>query len=142
MKREYSSGGVIIRRNAQGLSVLLIKDSYRHWTWPKGKIEKGETPADTALREIAEEVGLSKVRVIDKIDVVEYFYRRDQKLIFKSVYVFVLESEDGEEVRVQHAEIEDARWFSPAEALKKIDYTGAREVLQKALDRFQKVDRS
>jgi len=58
MKKEYSAAGIVICKNEGKLSVLLIKDRFGKWTWPKGHIEKGETPQEAAEREIKEEVGL------------------------------------------------------------------------------------
>ncbi|MCA9769062.1 MAG: NUDIX domain-containing protein, partial [Gemmatimonadetes bacterium] len=54
-EREVSAGGIVFRRWPDGTPrFLLIRDSYRHWGFPKGHLEDGETPAEAALRETRE----------------------------------------------------------------------------------------
>ena len=57
-EREVSAGGIVFRRFGPEARFLLIKDSYRHWGFPKGHLEEEETPAEAALRETGEETGL------------------------------------------------------------------------------------
>jgi bis(5'-nucleosidyl)-tetraphosphatase len=137
-RREFSSGGVILREGNSDFEILLIKDSYGNWTWPKGNIEKDETSEEAAIREIAEEVGLKRIKLIDRISEVRYFYRRGANLIFKTVYIYLFQTEEEEKLKVLTSEIEDAKWFTSVEALEKIDYKGAKEVLKKAIVRFKK----
>jgi len=138
-KREFSSGGVIIKRVDADFKILLIKDGYGHWTWPKGNIEKGETSQNAAIREIAEEVGLQNIKLIDKIDKTQYFYRLKGESIFKTVDIYLFEVTKDEKLKVLKSEIDDAKWLSPEEALKRIEYKGSRKILEKAIDRFKKV---
>ena len=49
-EREVSAGGIVFRRFGAEARFLLIKDSYRHWGFPKGHLEEEETPAEAALR--------------------------------------------------------------------------------------------
>lgn len=137
-EREFSSGGIVVKRVDSDFKILLIKDGYGRWTWPKGNIEKKETSQDAAIREIGEEVGLKEIRLIDKIDEVKYFYRLKEKLIFKTVYIYLFEDEGDEDLKVLTSEIEDAKWLSPEEALKRVEYKGAKEVLKKGIERFKK----
>lgn len=136
--REFSSGGIVAKKTDSGLKILLIKDGYGRWTWPKGNIEKGETSQNAAIREIREEVGLKNIRLIDKIDSIKYFYRLKGKLIFKTVYLYLFEAEGNENLKVLKAEINDAKWLAPDEAVEKIDYKGSKETLKKALAVFIK----
>ena len=55
---ETSAGGVVYRRSDGGPLVLLIRDSYENWGFPKGHIEQGEVPEVAAVREVREETGL------------------------------------------------------------------------------------
>jgi len=135
-EREFSSGGVIIKGSGSSELVLLIKDSYGRWTWPKGHVEKAETPLEAAIREIGEEVGLKSIRLIDEIARINYYYKRQGKLMYKTVYLFLFEAIGPQKLKVQRSEIEDAHWFHPGEALEKIEYKGAKGILKKAIERY------
>jgi 8-oxo-dGTP diphosphatase len=138
MKREFSAGGIVIRRRGRGLKVLLIKDSYGRWTWPKGNIEKGESSKEAALREVSEETGLTNISIIDKIGQNQYFYKLKGKLIFKTVYVYLIEAAGNEKLRIQKEEIDDGKWLAPEQALKKLGYKDAPKLLKKAILRYKK----
>lgn len=135
--REFSAGGIIIKRFKDDFRVLLIKDGYGRWTWPKGNIEKKETSQETAIREIKEEVGLRNIKVIDSIDLIKYFYKLKGELIFKTVSLFLVEAVGDESITPLKSEIQDANWFELDEALKTVEYKGARRLLQKAIDRYR-----
>lgn len=137
IEREFSSGGVIIKKYGPKIRILLIKDPYGIWTWPKGNIDKGETSIEAAKREIMEETGLNNVELVSKIGGINFFYRR-KKLIYKTVYLFLFEFVGKEALAVQEQEIDDARWFSEEGALSKVGYKGAREILKKAIGKFKK----
>lgn len=134
-RREFSSGGIVARKRGRSFLVLLIKDGYGRWTWPKGNIDKGETAQEAALREIGEEVGITDIHLLEKVGKTEYFYRLRGRLTFKTVYLYLCETRQARLV-IQKTEIDAGRWFSPKEALKKVEYRGAKELLKKALDRF------
>ena len=136
MLREFSAGGIILKKEKEGIRVLLIKDSYGRWTWPKGNIEKNESSKDAAIREINEEVGLDDIEVIDKLETIEYFYHLKGELIFKKVYLFLVRAKSAQKLNPLKLEIEEAGWLSSQDALAKVDYKGAREILEKALVKF------
>jgi len=135
--KEFSAGGIVIKRHGGNLQVLLIKDSYGHWTWPKGKIEEGESTAEAAVRELGEETGLRAVEILKEIDKTEYFYRLKGRLIFKTVYIYLLRSLKEEKLKIQTAEIQAGSWFSTEEALERVDYKGSKKILKKAIDIFK-----
>jgi 8-oxo-dGTP pyrophosphatase MutT (NUDIX family) len=56
-----SAGLVIVRREGNQWKFLLLR-AYRHWDFPKGEVEEGEDPFQTALRETAEETGLTSFK--------------------------------------------------------------------------------
>lgn len=53
-----SAGVVVARRDSSGWRLLVLR-AYRNWDFPKGRVEPGETPLDAAIRETAEEAGIS-----------------------------------------------------------------------------------
>jgi len=134
-KREFSAGGIVVKKERGGLRVLLIKDGYGRWTWPKGNIGKGELSEDAALREIEEETGLKNLQIIKKLNKIEYFYRLHGDLIFKTVYLFLMEAKGREKFKIQTSEIRDAKWFTPEEALETVAYKGAKEILKRAIEK-------
>jgi len=56
----FSAGAVIVRKTETGFLYLLLR-AYNHWDFPKGVVEKGESPFEAALREIKEETELSEL---------------------------------------------------------------------------------
>ena len=136
MQRQYASGGVVITKEDGETKVLLIKDSYGHWTWPKGHPEGDETPEEAALREISEETGLKKLKILELLGKQEYWFTFEGVKIFKTVHIFLVEADPDQTLSVQLEEIQEAKWFSPEEALKTIEYKGSRDLLEKALSKI------
>lgn len=135
IRREFSAGGIVILKMEEGIKVLLIKDRYGHWTWPKGNIEKGESSKEAAIREIKEEVGIENIKIIEKLGQVQYFYRLKGALRLKTVYLYICETKDSN-LKTQKLELEDAKWFIPQEAIKRIEYKGAKDLLEKAISKY------
>lgn len=54
---KLTAGVVVVRRTGDGFRFLLLR-AYRHWDCPKGLVEPGEDPLETAKRETAEEAGI------------------------------------------------------------------------------------
>lgn len=132
---ELSAGGVIFRRGRVGREVLLIKDSYGNWGFPKGHIEGNETNAEAALRECREETGLARLRAVESIGTTDWYFRAGNKLVHKFCDYFVFEADADEHARPQSGEgIQETRWMDPEQALAKVTYANAHQVLKVALD--------
>src|SRR5205823_5548117 len=102
------------------------------WALPKGWVEQGEEPEQTAVREVREETGL-QTRVLRKVDEISYqFYSRaDHDRISKTVHLFLLECLGGDTAD-HDTEVEEARWFPIEEASQRLTYKNEREALEKA----------
>jgi len=139
-KREFSSGGIVARKRGKSLYILLIKDSYGRWTWPKGNIDKGESSEETAVREIGEEAGIKDVRILGRLGKTQYFYKLRNILRFKTVYIYLCETKQ-KRLAIQKSELMDGKWFTPREALERVEYKGAKELLKKAVKRYSLLNR-
>src|SRR5438034_387680 len=71
---ETAAGGVVFRRAKGEVEFLMVtaKRTPSRWIFPKGHIEKGESPADAAMREVAEEAGVAGT-IIDRLDEIAYW---------------------------------------------------------------------
>lgn len=137
MIKEFSAGGIVFNNLGQ---VLIIKNASlknpknSYWGFPKGHLEKGESAEEAALREVEEETGL-KVEVIKKIDDSKYiFVNSNQEKISKLVSIFLMKQTGKEgELKIQEAELLDAKFVSVQEALETLRFKNDKELLKKAL---------
>jgi len=134
--KEMASGGVVYRRRSDGgLDIQMIKDRFGCLTLAKGRVEAGESMEQTALREIAEETGITG-RIIEPVAVVQYQYEsEDRGLIDKEVHYFLVEA-DGGQLKAQTEEIDGVAWYDPHEAWRlqlAHGYENNNEVLGLAL---------
>ena len=129
---ETSAGGVVFRRAALGPQVLLIRDSYRNWGFPKGHVEAGEDAAAAAEREIGEETALTCLVPHGPIHEIDWFFRFRGRLIHKTCSFFLFESQSGEAAPQADEGITACRWLGLEEAIRTISYANAREVLERA----------
>jgi len=129
MKREFSAGGIVFKGNR----VLLTKHSKnKHWGFPKGLIESGQTAEEAAVREVQEEGGV-KAEILDKVGYSKYVYTFKGEKIFKVVTYFVMKYLSGDP-KDHDWEMEEAGWFGVKEALEKLDFKQDQELLKKAVE--------
>ncbi len=131
---ELSAGGVIYRTTPGDTQVLLIRDSYGHWGFPKGHVEPGETGEEAALRECREETGLDRLEIAGGVATTDWYFRLGGAVVHKYCDYYLLIADPGEEAVPQRTEgIRECIWLSPAEAVERVTYENARQVLRRAL---------
>ena len=120
-----AAGGVIARRNGRGeLQVLVIHRKARaDWSFPKGKVEPGESDEECALREVAEETGL-RCALGSELPSVSYRDRKDRP---KRVRYWAMTILRG--IAQPLNEVDAVRWVTVAEAARTLTYPRDREVL-------------
>jgi 8-oxo-dGTP pyrophosphatase MutT (NUDIX family) len=143
MRREFSAGGVLVRRLRGRWWLAAIRPAGRPeglWALPKGLIGPGESPEEAALREVREETGLEATPV-QKLGDVRYVYTWAGERVFKivSFYLFRYRSGRlGDIAPEQRIEVDEARWLPLEEAPKLLAYKGEREMAAKALVAVEK----
>jgi len=115
-----ASGGVVTR---DGKVVLVHRPRYDDWSFPKGKLDAGETWEECALREVREETGLN-CRLGDELPPTSY---RDNKDRAKVVRYWRMEPLEGE--FVPSDEVDELRWLAADDAADLLSYEHDRELL-------------
>lgn len=132
MKREFSAGGIVFNNQSQ---VLLTQHSSNHyWGFPKGHVDPGQNIKEAALREVKEEGGV-EAEVIEKVGDSKYVYTHPEtgEKIFKVVTIFLMKYFSGDP-QDHDWEVEEAKWFTPEEALKTLSFSNDKTLLKKALE--------
>lgn len=135
MPRESSAGGVVIREHQGALQVAVIRPRGKQvWALPKGHVDKGERPEETAVREVLEETGI-RARIVQPLGEIKYFYQFRGKRIFKTVTFFLLWYESGTINQLEpsmRVEVDEAKWVPLATADRVLAYRGEKEMVRKA----------
>jgi 8-oxo-dGTP pyrophosphatase MutT (NUDIX family) len=145
MRREFSAGGVLVRRLRGRWVFAAIRPAGRPeglWALPKGQIAAGESGEAAALREVEEETG-ARGDSLGKLGDVRYWFNWQGERVFKVVSFFLVRYERGRlgEVAPQFAhEIAEVRWLPLEDAPRLLAYSGERDVARKALDRLAEQD--
>ncbi|HUD05936.1 MAG TPA: NUDIX domain-containing protein [Candidatus Saccharimonadales bacterium] len=120
---ETTAGGIIFRRNQKNdVEILLIQDAKNRWTIPKGHVEPGEEPRQTAEREIQEETGLQDMKVFNWLGKVTFRYRRNHTLVLMTMHIYLVGA-TGNSDRVKPEDwMNSIKWFPSKEAIDQIEY--------------------
>jgi 8-oxo-dGTP pyrophosphatase MutT (NUDIX family) len=138
VKREFSAGGVLVRRLRGRWVFAAIRPAGKEpgvWALPKGLIGRDEKPEETALREVAEETG-AKSRLVGKLGDVRYVYTWGGERIFKVVSFYLLRYSRGRLGELPPAtahEVAEVRWLPLEQGPKLLAYKGEREMAEGAL---------
>ena len=131
MREQKSAGIVLFRNTSNKKEFLLLNYPQGHWDFVKGKMEVGETPDETVRREMREETGISNLKLIKGFEeYVEYNFRFKNEVVHKKV-IFFLAKTDMKKISLSH-EHNDYLWLGYNDALKKITFENAKNILAKA----------
>jgi 8-oxo-dGTP pyrophosphatase MutT (NUDIX family) len=154
MAREISAGGVVVLRTPEGWQMAAIEPNHQPppsppvnarrktsqkmlLALPKGLVDLGEKPEQTAVREVAEETGLTAIPVV-KLGDIKYFYVRtwgDKERVFKIVSFYLLRYESGEIDAISEdmrIEVKRALWIPLEDAVRQLAYKGEKDMVRRA----------
>jgi 8-oxo-dGTP pyrophosphatase MutT (NUDIX family) len=120
---DVKAAGGVVRRD--GAVAVAHRPRYDDWSFPKGKLDPGETWEQAALREVEEEIGL-RCRLGAELTPVEYAVSAGRKV----VRYWVMEPESG--AFAPNEEVDEMRWLSPTEAEELLSYERDRALLREA----------
>lgn len=138
MKFLFSAGVVTYFKRKDKIEFLLLKHSNSgHWAFPKGKIEKDETKIQAAERELFEEASV-RAKIHEGFEKsFEYFFQDyDGQLAKKKVYFFLGKS-SSKHVTISNEHV-DYAWCEYEDALEKLTYDNAKELLKEAQEFLEK----
>jgi bis(5'-nucleosidyl)-tetraphosphatase len=133
IKKEFSFGVIPLQKTEEGISVLLtLHKGGKHWGFPKGHQDPGETNLETAKRELKEETGLEIETLLLDVPFEEsYTFYKFHEKVRKTVCYYPAFVKGT--LKLQEEEIIDAKWHPVDEASKYMTFKEAREILEKAL---------
>ncbi len=147
MLREFSAGALVLRHMKKQWWVAVIEpgregepeDRKDVIALPKGNVDAGEKPQQTALREVHEETGL-EASMVAKLGDIKYVYVRKwagNEKVFKIVSFFLTRYKSGQIGEITEAmkhEVRRAYWLPLEEAAKTLSYSGEKQMAGKALE--------
>ncbi|CAN2230164.1 MutT NTP pyrophosphohydrolases including oxidative damage repair enzymes [Candidatus Nanopelagicaceae bacterium] len=135
---EVSAGGLVI--DTTGTMGLLI-GRYDHkdatgkrvlWSLPKGHIEEGETPEQAAIREVAEETGITS-SITKSLGVIDFWFMAGGKRIHKTVHHFQF-TEVGGTLAAQESEVDEVSWFPLSEIVDRLAYPDEKKLIARTAE--------
>ena len=128
LSRSPSAGGIVLNSNGE---VLLVNEGDGFWGFPKGRPEKGETLLETAIREIAEETGLTEINKVAELG----SYQRhpvwqgvENQAEIKDISLFLFHI--GQDLPAANTENNECRWFSVDQVPAKLSHVKDRQFLR------------
>jgi len=139
--REKSAGAVVFFMNSlEEREYLLLHYPSGHWDFPKGNIEPGETPLVTAYREVEEETGISK----DKLLLIEnfrreisYYFTSHGTLVYKTVIFFLMRSL-SKDVKLSW-EHKGYKWLPYPDAIRLATFKTAKNLIRESEEYIRKL---
>jgi 8-oxo-dGTP pyrophosphatase MutT (NUDIX family) len=131
MIEETSAGIVLFRKEDSKILFLLLHYPSGHWDFIKGKMEKGESTHETAIRETKEETGITDITFLENFEEwIKYEFQYQGELVRKKVVFFLAETKT-KEVMISHEHL-DYTWMDYNTSMEKTTFDNAKTVLTRA----------
>ncbi len=131
MLREKSCGAVVFLTKDDKTLYLLLNYAAGHWDFVKGNVEPNENEKQTVVRELREETSITEAAFLEGYrESISYFYRRQGLTVHKEVVFYLMESKTEKvELSFEHV---GYIWLDYKNAMEKLTFKNARDILQKA----------
>src|SRR6476661_5196973 len=133
---ETSAGGLVVRTEDGTASAALIGRLDRRgrlrWSLPKGHVEAGETHEEAAIREVAEETGISG-RITARLGSVDYTFIAEGRRIHKRVHHYLMIAVGGE-LSDADIEVTEVAWVPLSDLAGRLAYAGERRLARRAVE--------
>jgi 8-oxo-dGTP pyrophosphatase MutT (NUDIX family) len=129
---ETSAGGLVVDGPDMAARAALIGRLDRRgrlrWSLPKGHVEAGETTEAAAIREVAEETGITG-RVLAPLGTIDFWFVAEGRRIHKTVHHFLLMAQSGE-LSDEDVEVEQVEWVPLTQLAERLAYDDERRLVQ------------
>lgn len=127
------AGAIVLSQKDPAFVALLYQSKQDDWSFPKGRVEKGESAVETMRREVAEETGLPVRLVGGELPPMEYVHPNGDCII---VHLFLMQSEDDVALKTEFKG-DKIVWVSYKEVADKLSYDNAKQYYYKILRRIE-----
>ena len=129
-----AAGGLVLN-DAHEILVIYRRN---HWDLPKGKLDYGESPEAAAIREVEEECGIGKLKILQKLTQTFHTYTEKNKDVLKKTHWYLMTTSDKSDLVPQVEEdIEDVKWMKREKIESKVyskTYASIRDVFEVFFD--------
>ncbi|MDL2310727.1 NUDIX hydrolase [Peptostreptococcaceae bacterium OttesenSCG-928-C18] len=131
---EISAGGIVVHKG----SVAVLRKFRGDWVLPKGRLEKGETKEEAALREVNEESGI-KAEIIRYIGYVKYWYKHiDGEKVQKTVHYYYMKTTDTKLIPQREEGFTEATYMPFDKAIHHLKHDAEKNMVSKVKDFYKK----
>ena len=131
---EYSAGGLVVDLNSDTPRGALIGRTDRQgrllWSLPKGHIEAGETAEQAAVREVAEETGISGI-ILGELGTIDFWFVAEGRRVHKTVRHYLMRAVGGE-LSDADVEVSEVAWVPLPDIAAQLAYPDERGLVDTA----------
>jgi 8-oxo-dGTP pyrophosphatase MutT (NUDIX family) len=131
MRVRHEVQAVIFDEADGGKHVLILKkkdfSAKRHrWRLLKGGVNEGETEVEALQREIFEEAGLRKLKILDRVNAYQFVFRNVRHVVSS----YLVKADRTESIKLQESEVDDYLWTNRDKALRMLHWSNERDALK------------